>query len=141
MFLTAFNAGAAGSQNIATLIVLRFLAGSFGSSPLTNAGGVIADMFPAAQRGLAMSIFAAAPFLGPVIGPIGEFTAPWILAAILLTSISRWLRWSDCWVALDRRRHGHLHRRSLDLLRFYRTRDIRSRTSPETCREVVQAYE
>lgn len=71
--LTAFNAGAAGSQNMATLIVLRFLAGAFGSSPLTNAGGVIADMFPAAQRGLATSLFAAAPFLGPVIGPIGRF--------------------------------------------------------------------
>ena len=42
--LTAFNAGAAGSQNIQTLIVLRFLAGAIGSSPLTNAGGVIADM-------------------------------------------------------------------------------------------------
>ncbi|ROW15670.1 hypothetical protein VPNG_02144 [Cytospora leucostoma] len=68
--LTAFNAGAAGSQNLATLIILRFFAGSFGSSPLTNAGGVIADMFPAAQRGLATSFFAAAPFLGPVIGPI-----------------------------------------------------------------------
>src|SRR5262245_4009115 len=37
--LTAFNAGAAGSQNIGTLLVLRFLAGAFGSSPLTNAGG------------------------------------------------------------------------------------------------------
>ncbi|KAK0976331.1 MFS siderochrome iron transporter 1 [Friedmanniomyces endolithicus] len=68
--LTAFNAGAAGSQNIATLIVLRFLAGAFGSSPLTNAGGVIADMFAAKQRGLAMALFAAAPFMGPVLGPI-----------------------------------------------------------------------
>ena len=68
--LTAFNAGAAGSQNIWTLIILRFFAGAFGSSPLTNAGGVIADMFPAAQRGLALSIFAAAPFMGPTLGPI-----------------------------------------------------------------------
>ncbi len=68
--LTAFNAGAAGSRNIQTLIILRFFAGAFGSSPLTNAGGVIADMFPASERGLAMSIFAAAPFLGPTIGPI-----------------------------------------------------------------------
>lgn len=42
--LTAFNAGCAASQNIQTLVVLRFLAGAFGSSPLTNAGGVIADM-------------------------------------------------------------------------------------------------
>ncbi|MCJ1360589.1 MAG: MFS siderochrome iron transporter 1 [Icmadophila ericetorum] len=68
--LTAFNAGAADSQNIQTLIVLRFFAGAFGSSPLTNAGGVIADMFAANQRGLAMAVFSAAPFMGPVLGPI-----------------------------------------------------------------------
>ncbi|KAK4506504.1 hypothetical protein PRZ48_000236 [Zasmidium cellare] len=68
--LTAFNAGAAGSQNIWTLIILRFFAGAIGSSPLTNAGGVIADMFSAKERGLAMSLFAAAPFMGPVLGPI-----------------------------------------------------------------------
>ena len=68
--LTAFNAGAAGAQNIQTLLVLRFLAGSFGSSPLTNSGGVIADMFPASERGLALCAFASAPFLGPTLGPI-----------------------------------------------------------------------
>ena len=68
--LTAFNAGAAASQNIQTLVILRFWAGAWGSSPLTNAGGVIADMFPAAQRGLATSIFAAAPFMGPALGPV-----------------------------------------------------------------------
>ena len=74
--LTAFNAGAAGAQSIASLIVMRFLAGTFGASPLTNAGGVIADIFPANQRGLGMSIFAAAPFLGPTIGPVvGGFIA------------------------------------------------------------------
>ncbi|EFW13702.1 MFS multidrug transporter [Coccidioides posadasii str. Silveira] len=70
MALTAFNAGAAGSQNIWTLIILRFFAGSFGSSPLTNAGGIIADMFSASHRGLAMGMFSIAPFLGPVLGPI-----------------------------------------------------------------------
>ena len=68
--LTAFNAGAAGAQNIQTLVILRFFAGAFGSSPLTNAGGVIADMFSASQRGLALSVFAAAPFMGPTLGPI-----------------------------------------------------------------------
>lgn len=68
--LTAFNGAAVASQNIETLLILRFFAGAFGSSPLTNAGGVIADMFPASQRGLAMGLFAMAPFLGPVIGPI-----------------------------------------------------------------------
>ncbi|ENI07417.1 hypothetical protein COCC4DRAFT_131826 [Bipolaris maydis ATCC 48331] len=66
----AFSAGAAGSQNIWTLLILRFFASGFGSSPLTNGGGVIADLFPARQRGLAMTIFTAAPTMGPVIGPI-----------------------------------------------------------------------
>ncbi|KAI1134906.1 polyamine transporter 1 [Hypoxylon sp. FL0543] len=70
MGLTVFNAGAAGSPNIQTLVILRFFAGTIGSSPLTNAGGVIADMFPATKRGLATALFATAPFLGPSIGPI-----------------------------------------------------------------------
>ncbi|KAH8727552.1 major facilitator superfamily domain-containing protein [Phaeosphaeriaceae sp. PMI808] len=66
----AFNAGAAGAPNIWGLLILRFFAAAFGSSPLTNAGGVIADLFNANERGLAMSIFSAAPFMGPVLGPI-----------------------------------------------------------------------
>lgn len=68
--LTAFNAGSAGSKNIQTLIILRFLAGCFGSSPFGNAGGVIADLFPAAKRGIAISLFSSAPFLGPCLGPV-----------------------------------------------------------------------
>ncbi|PHH79742.1 hypothetical protein CDD82_2199 [Ophiocordyceps australis] len=70
MALTAFNAAAAVAPSMTALIVLRFFAGVFGSSPLTNAGGVIADMFPASERGIAASIYAMAPFLGPAIGPI-----------------------------------------------------------------------
>lgn len=66
----AFNAGVAGADSIYSLLILRFFAAAFGSSPLTNAGGVIADVFPAHERGLAMSIFSAAPFMGPVLGPI-----------------------------------------------------------------------
>ncbi|KAF2215055.1 hypothetical protein CERZMDRAFT_105385 [Cercospora zeae-maydis SCOH1-5] len=74
--LAAFTGAAAASQNIWTLLILRFFAGSIGSSPLTNAGGVIADIFPAKQRGLAMALFATAPFMGPVLGPIvGGFTS------------------------------------------------------------------
>lgn len=65
-----FNIGLVAPNSIATVVVLRFLAGSFGSSPLTNAGGVVADIFSAKERGLAMSIFSAAPFMGPVCGPI-----------------------------------------------------------------------
>lgn len=70
MALTAFSAGAAGAPTMGALVTLRFFAGAFGSSPLTNAGGVIADMFDARERGMATALFAMAPFLGPTIGPI-----------------------------------------------------------------------
>ncbi|KAJ5605422.1 amino acid transporter [Penicillium lagena] len=74
--MAALLAGCAAAQNIWTLLILRFLAGAFGSSPLTNAGGVISDMFTARHRGLALSLFAAAPFMGPALGPvIGGFLA------------------------------------------------------------------
>lgn len=52
------------------LIICRLVAGTFGSSPLANAGGTLADIWMPHQRGKAMSIFAAAPFLGPVLGPV-----------------------------------------------------------------------
>ena len=70
MAFVAFNAGCAGAQNTWTILILRFFGGSFGSSPLTNAGGVVADLFTAKERGLAMSLFSIAPFMGPVLGPI-----------------------------------------------------------------------
>lgn len=97
MFLTAFNAGAAGSKNMATLIVLRFLAGAFGSSPLTNAGGVIADMFSAAQRGLATSLFAAMPFLGPVLGPLGMYTSSRPKLKLCWSLTRYFFSWRICW--------------------------------------------
>ncbi|KAF2157659.1 MFS general substrate transporter [Myriangium duriaei CBS 260.36] len=100
--LTAFNAGSCGAQNIGTLIVLRFLAGAFGSSPLTNAGGVIADMFAAEQRGVAISFFATAPFMGPVLGPIvGGFVGEtvgwrWIQGVMAIFTGVLWIIGSVC---------------------------------------------
>jgi len=70
ILFTIFNGGVIASQNIWTLIILRFLAGTAGSSPLTNAGGTVSDLLDAGERGLGMAIFAAAPFLGPAVGPI-----------------------------------------------------------------------
>jgi MFS family permease len=85
-FLTIWSVGCALSQTVAQLLVFRFLAGFFGSSPLANAGGVITDVLDAKQRGLGMALFAAAPFLGPALGPItGGF--------IGLTSGWRWIMW------------------------------------------------
>ncbi|BCS30171.1 MFS transporter [Aspergillus puulaauensis] len=72
--MAAFCAGCAGAQNIETLLVLRFFAGAFGSSPLTNAGGIVSDMFTSRERGLALLLFAATPYIGPAVAPmIGGF--------------------------------------------------------------------
>lgn len=78
---TAFDAAVCGSQSLYALLLLRFCAGIFGCCSMTNAGGIISDMFRAHQRGLAMGVFGAMPWLGPVVGPIvGGFLgqkAPW----------------------------------------------------------------
>ncbi|KAM5388169.1 hypothetical protein ACJA88_000033 [Fusarium oxysporum] len=95
--LTIFNVACAVAPNGASLLVFRFLAGAFGSSPLTNAGGTIADMFPASQRGPATAIFALAPFLGPVLGPIcGGFIGMnaswrWVMGFLAIFSGVVWI--------------------------------------------------
>lgn len=94
---TFFNAATCGPNSIATMVILRFFAGAFGSSPLTNAGGTMADLFTPKERGLAMSIFALAPFMGPVLGPIiGGFLAEsqgwrWVHGLITIFSGVLWL--------------------------------------------------
>ncbi|KAH8081119.1 major facilitator superfamily domain-containing protein [Filobasidium floriforme] len=92
ILFTIFNGGVIASQNIWTLIILRFFCGTAGSSPLTNAGGTVADMFNASQRGLGMAVFASAPFLGPGVGPIiGGFlgeTGGWRWVAALIAMFS-----------------------------------------------------
>jgi len=98
----AFCAAVPGAQTVTQLLLMRFFAGMFGCSAMTNSGyayttvpmlmsrGIIADMFDAHRRGLAMGVFAAMPFLGPVIGPIvGGF----------LSQASSW-RWVGAVVAI-----------------------------------------
>ena len=93
----ALNAGAISSKNIQTLFTLRFFAGAFRSSPLTNTGGQITDMFNPSERGLAMGLFALAPFLGPAISLIaGRFLGQsrgwiWIEALMAIFSGVMWL--------------------------------------------------
>lgn len=58
------------SRNMNMLIAFRFLAGTFGSCPLTIGGGSIADMIIQEKRGAVMAIWALGPLMGPVIGPV-----------------------------------------------------------------------
>jgi len=50
--VTLFSGAGLASKNIATLLVLRFISGAFGASTITNAAGVISDLFLPRDRGL-----------------------------------------------------------------------------------------
>ncbi|ETS84441.1 hypothetical protein PFICI_02466 [Pestalotiopsis fici W106-1] len=67
------------APNMASMMVFRFLAGSFGVAPFALGGGTIADMVQPAQRGTAMGIWMAGLTVGPVIGPtIGGFVSAYL---------------------------------------------------------------
>lgn len=51
-------------------MICRFICGLFASAPLTLAGGTISDIWDNNERGFAIALFAAAPYGGPVLGPI-----------------------------------------------------------------------
>ncbi|KAI0098856.1 polyamine transporter 3 [Nemania sp. FL0031] len=67
---TLFGGASIASPNIQTLLVLRFFAGTFGSSAIVNSAGVISDIFITEERGLAVMAYTSAPFLGPTLGPV-----------------------------------------------------------------------
>ncbi|KAJ5917243.1 MFS multidrug transporter [Penicillium verhagenii] len=65
-----FQIPVAVAQNLQTIFVCRFLGGLFASSPLAIAAGILADLFEPVDRGIAVTVFAGATFIGPVAGPI-----------------------------------------------------------------------
>ncbi|KAG0164474.1 hypothetical protein DFQ28_010270 [Apophysomyces sp. BC1034] len=82
-----FNIPCAVAQNIETVLVSRFFSGFFASAALTLAGGTISDLFATNERGNAIAYFAAAPYAGPVLGPI---VGGWISVG---TENWRWIYW------------------------------------------------
>jgi len=55
-----FQIPVAVSQNIYTLMVCRFLGGTFRSSPLAIVGGALADFWGPVERGFALGLFSSA---------------------------------------------------------------------------------
>ncbi|KAE9368694.1 MFS general substrate transporter [Stipitochalara longipes BDJ] len=58
------------APNLGAQLVFRFLAGFFGSTPLTCAGGSISDLWDPMERVYAFPVFANAAFMGPIFGPV-----------------------------------------------------------------------
>lgn len=76
------------APNIGAQLVFRFLAGIFASTPLTCAGGSMADLWSPLERVVTFPIFANAAFTGPIFGP---FVGGWIAQSPLLSW--RWTEW------------------------------------------------
>ncbi|KAF9260712.1 MFS general substrate transporter [Marasmius fiardii PR-910] len=95
-----FQIGAALAQNVATILVVRFLGGVFAACPLANSGAVISDIWDAKTRGRALAVFTVAPFAGPSLGPT-------VAGFIYVSGTSwRWLFWvlaifaGVCWLLI-----------------------------------------
>ncbi|KAG0646315.1 Major facilitator superfamily multidrug transporter mdrA [Hyphodiscus hymeniophilus] len=65
-----FNFLCAFAPNFASLLVGRFLTGTFASSPMSNAPGVLADIWGPVERGNALALFSMMTFAGPALGPV-----------------------------------------------------------------------
>ncbi|KAF2716874.1 MFS general substrate transporter [Polychaeton citri CBS 116435] len=91
--LALFQIPVAVAQNLGTILVCRFLQGVFSSSAQAIAGGALADIWNAQERGLAVPVFAASLFVGPILGPI-------VRAFVTESSLGwRWIQWITMIVA------------------------------------------
>ncbi|PCH34696.1 MFS general substrate transporter [Wolfiporia cocos MD-104 SS10] len=90
IFYTGFQVGCALSRNTASILVFRFLGGTFAAAPLSNSGALVSDMWDAGTRGEALAFFTLAPFAGPTLGPLvsgfmGDAGVDWRWVFWLLT--------------------------------------------------------
>ncbi|KAL4998589.1 major facilitator superfamily domain-containing protein [Aspergillus recurvatus] len=85
-----FQIPVAVAKNVQTILVCRFLMGFLGCSPLAVVGGAMADFWDPVDRAIAIALFSAATFVGPVLGPI--------VGGFLTDSYLGW-RWT-AWITL-----------------------------------------
>lgn len=62
-----FLLGCALAPNFGAHITFRFLAGLFGSTPLTVAGGTIADLWNPLEKTYGFPLYAFVGFSGPLV--------------------------------------------------------------------------
>ncbi|KAL5086198.1 hypothetical protein Trisim1_009527 [Trichoderma cf. simile WF8] len=69
-----FHFAVAVSKDLQSIMINRFFAGFFGTSPLAVGGAVFVDLFDNKTRGIAVTIFTLSVFIGPMFSPfIGGF--------------------------------------------------------------------
>ena len=81
-------------NNIAGFMILRFLAGLFGSPPLATGGASVQDVWTPMTAPLAMGAWGISASAGPVLGPlIGGFAAQGFVKTSLGLGAWRWTIW------------------------------------------------
>ena len=79
-------------NNFAGLLVLRFLQGFFGSPCLANGGATMQDMYSLLKLPYALTIWVAAAYCGPSLGPL--------ISGFAVTAEGwRWSLWEILWLA------------------------------------------
>ena len=68
-----FAIAVATAKDLQTVMIGRFFGGLFGSCPLAVVAAAFADMFNNKVRGLAVAVFAACVFMGPLMAPFVSF--------------------------------------------------------------------
>lgn len=80
-----FTVACATAKDLQTIMICRFFAGLFAASPISVVPAVFADLFNNAQRGMVMSVFCMAVFIGP-------FAAPFVGGFIEMSALGwRWI--------------------------------------------------
>ena len=88
----AFNFLCAFTPNFAGLLVGRFLTGTLASAALSNAPGVLADLWGPIERGNAMVVFSMMTYAGPALGPV-------VAGFLQVTKDWRWIFYVLIWLA------------------------------------------
>lgn len=67
------------AQNVATILIFRFLGGLFGSAPLAIVAGMYVDFLGPIERGISTAVFSVGVYCGPVLGPVvGNFATVYL---------------------------------------------------------------
>ncbi|KAN0102174.1 MFS general substrate transporter [Hyaloscypha variabilis] len=80
-----FHFATAVSKDLQSILINRFFAGFFGTSPLAVGGGVFVDLFDNKMRSNAVTIFSLSVFIGPMVAPF--------ISSFIVTSHLGW-RWT-----------------------------------------------
>lgn len=70
VFFLIFNLVNGFATTEGQFLAFRFLSGLGACAPLTIGGGVVADLWPPEQIGMAIGLYTLAPLLAPALGPL-----------------------------------------------------------------------